>query len=347
MGVEGRLEAILDEFPVDVSSTKVVDVPGLDRARLYEVDLGSGLMPGDMGVDACYILDSEAGMTVACHPHLVGAELAELCLGCADDLWTSLRGLALLGDGDYSILNILRGSSGYRVSEASPPGTPVISVRTEYSEDGYRAHSDDSRRVRVTYSDLDSRGLGAPSTLIVPDTFATGRSAEAALTHLFGEGVEPERVVLYGFTAIPALERLGLLCAGWGVEMVTFSVCDITQLASNHYDMPVYGLDESLWESSGELRRLGSIIDVETLRRFMPRYIAGLDQPGDWSERHLDLFDGDGVVSGDVAGHLLKSIGLVESLVGLNSGQPWYDGWHGEIAEAELRRLRDALLGCS
>jgi hypothetical protein len=154
-------------------------------------------------------------------------------------------------------------------------------------------------------------------------------------------------VVLYGFTAIPALERLGLLCAGWGVELVSFSICDITQLASNHYDMPVYGLDESLWKSTGELRRLGSIIDMETLRRFMPHYVAGLDQPGDWSERHLDLFDGAGVVPGDVAGHLRKSIGLVESLVGLNSGQPWYDGWHGEIAEAELGLLREALRGYS
>jgi hypothetical protein len=162
LGVEGRLEAILDEFPVDVSSTQVLDVPGLD-------------------------------------------------------------------DASYAILNILRGSSGYRVSGAFPSDTPVVSVRTEYSEDGYRAHSDDSRRARVTYSDLDPRGLRASSTLIIPDTFATGRSAEAALTHLLGEGIEPERVVLYGFTAIPALERLGLLCAGWGVELVSFSICDVTQ----------------------------------------------------------------------------------------------------------------------
>jgi hypothetical protein len=343
LDVEGRLEAILDEFPVDVSSTKVVEVPGLDSAHLYEVDLGSALIPGDTGIDASYILDSEAGLTVACHPSLVGAELAELCLGCARDLWTSLKGMGLLGDGGYSILNILRGSSGYRVWEASPPETPVVSVRTEYSEDGYRAHSDDTRRVSVTYSDLNPRGLADSSAVIIPDTFATGRSAEAALVHLFDEGVVPDRVVLYGFTAIPALERLGLLCAGWGIELVSFSICDVTQLASNHYDMPVYGLDESLWESRGELRRLGSVVDVETLRRLLSRYVAGLDQPGDWSERHLDLFDGVGVVSGDVAGHLMKSIGLVESLAGLNSGQPWYDTWHGGIAEAELGRLREAL----
>ncbi len=36
-----------------------------------------------------------------------------------------------------------------------------------------------------------------------------------------------------------------------------------------------------------------------------------------------------------------------ESLVGMNSGQPWYDGWHGEIAEAELGLLREALRGYS
>ncbi len=343
---EGRLEVILDEFPLDVSSTEAVDMPGLrPGSRLYEVDVGaSSLLSRDVGRP--YIIASEAGMRVACHPHLVGAALAELCLDCAVDFRAALGGLGLIAGGGYAILNILRGSSGYRVSGAFPSDIPVVSVRTEYSEDGYRSHSDDSRRVRVTYSDL-VHGSDNPSTLIIPDTFATGRSAEAALSHLLGEGVEPERVVLYGFTAIPALERLGLLCAGWGVELVSFSICDITQLASNHYDMPVYGLDESLWESSGELRRLGSIVDMETLRRFMPRYVAGLDQPGDWSERHLDLFDGAGVVPGDVAGHLRRSIGLVESLVGLNSGQPWYDGWHGEIAEAELGLLREELRGYS
>jgi len=343
LGVKGRLDAILDEFPVDISSTERVDLRGLSDARLYEVDLGSGLMPGNVGVDACYILDSEAGQTIACHPHIVGQELEKLCLGCAGDFWASMGGLGLLGDGGHSILNILRGSSGYRVWEASPPGTPVISVRTEYNEDGYRAHSDDTRMVSVTYSDLDPRNPAGPSTIVIPDTFATGRSAEAALVHLFGEGAVPDRVVLYGFTAIPALERLGLLCAGWGVELVSFSICDVTQLASNHYDMPVYGLDESLWESRGELQRMGGIVDEETLTQLLPRYVAGLDQPGDWSERHLDLFDGVGVVSGDVAGHLRKSVGLVESLVGLNSGQAWYDGWHGGIAEAELGLLREAL----
>ena len=343
MGVEERLDAILDEFPVDVSSTKRVDLRGLGDTRLYEVDLGSDLMPGNVGVDACYILDSEAGQTIACHPHIVGEELEALCLGCAGGLWASLKGMKLIGGGGHSILNILRGSSGYRVWEASPSGTSVISVRTEYSEDGYRAHSDDTRMVSVTYSDLDPRNQAGFSTLVIPDTFATGRSAEAALAHLFGEGVVPDRVALYGFTAIPALERLGLLCAGWGVELVNFALCDITQLASNHYDMPVYGLDESLWESRGELRKMGSIVDADTLRQMLPRYVAGLDQPGDWSERHLDLFDGVGVVSGDVAGHLRKSIGLVESLVGLNSGQPWFDGWHGGIAEAELGMLKRAL----
>jgi len=345
-GVEGRLEVILDEFPLNVSSTEAVDVPRLrPGSRLYEVDVGAlSLISRDVGLP--YIIDSEAGIRVACHPHLVGAALVELCLDCAVDFRAALEGLGLIADGGYAILNILRGSSGYRVSGAFPSDAPVASVRTEYSEDGYRAHSGDSRMVEVTYSDL-VHGTDSPSTLIIPDTFATGRSAEAVLSHLFGEGVVPDRVVLYGFTAIPALERLGLLCAGWGVELVSFSICDITQLAANHYDMPVYGLDESLWESSGELRQLGSIVDVETLRRFMPHYVAGLDQPGDWSERHLDLFNGAGVVSGDVAGHLRKSIGLVESLVGLNSGQSWYDGWHEGIAEAELRRLREALLGFS
>jgi hypothetical protein len=179
--------------------------------------------------------------------------------------------------------------------------------------------------------------------LIVPDTYATGRSAEAALNRLFSSGLIPERVILYGFIAIPALVRLGEFCSREGIEMFSFAICDLTQLAFNNYDMPLYGFDESSHASTGRRIRLGSIVDMDTLDGMIPHYVAGLDQPGDWSERQVSLFNGYGMESGDVVGHLRKSTDLIKSCSELHSGEVWYDGFHEGIAMKELARLETVL----
>ena len=338
LDLEGLVGVVLGEFPVDVSSTEPVDIGG-DAARVFEVDPGrSPLIPVGANVGAPYILDTEAGREVACHPHIVGLELERLCLESARAFWGVLGGLGLCRLEESAVLHILRGGSGYMVADALPVKVPIVRVRTEYRGDGYRTHSDDGRRIKVTFSDFSS--WDRVSTLLVPDTYATGRSAEAALGELFASGFSPDRIVLYGFIAIPALLRLGALCSEGGVELFSFAICDIAQLAHNNYDMPLYGLDESFHTSTGGLRRLGSIVDLDTLRGLLPKYVAGLDQPGDWSERQRRLFNGFGDEAGDIVGHLRKSIGLIESLREMNSEQPWYDGFHDDIAEDELEKLR-------
>lgn len=339
--IEELLGVVMREFPVDVSSTEPLFVGGLN-GRLFEVDADrSPLIPTGAVVGAPYILETEAGRRVACHPHIVGGELERLCLEAARVFGKALVGLGLYDAEGSAILHILRGGSGYMVADALPERAPIVSVRTEYRGDGYRSHSDEERRIEVTFSDLS--GLGSVSTLLVPDTYATGRSAETALGELFASGLSLERVILYGFIAIPALMRLGALCVDAGAELFSFAICDIAQLANNNYDMPLYGLDESLYGSKGELRRLGSIVDLETLRRLLPSYVAGLDQPGDWSERHRRLFNGFSDEAGDIVGHLRKSIGLVESLRGVGSKQSWYSDFHDGIALDELARLRKTL----
>jgi len=316
-----------------------------EESKVFEVDVEvSPLIPSGVNLGRVFIVDSRAMREVACHPSIVGAPLEGLCLEGAGAFSRALVGLKLFDVGGSAVLHILRGAAGYRVADALPVAIPVISVRTEYREAGYRAHTDDARDISVTYRDypVDLR-LDSVSTLIIPDTFATGRSAEAALLDLMGSGLKPERIILYGFMAIPALARMGALCHREGMEMVSFAICDLTQLAHNNYDMPLYGFDESLHTSKGELGRLGSVVSLETLKGMLPLYVAGIDQPGDWSERQRDLFNGMGNESGDIKGHLLKSISLVESLREINSGQGWYDEFHDGIATHELTRLREAL----
>ncbi|MCW3992662.1 MAG: hypothetical protein NWE79_08120, partial [Candidatus Bathyarchaeota archaeon] len=275
--------------------------------------------------------------------HIVGEALEALSLDCAMDFIRAAKAVEVLEEG-LALLQILRGSSGYMLERVLPERVPIVSIRTEYVKVGYRQHGE-SERIDVTYRDYSrfAQEGGEVTTLLIPDTLATGRSAEAALNDVLGSGVDLERVVTYGFTAVPALLRLGDICSERGIELHGFSICDVSQLASNNYDMPVYGPDEGLFGSTGELRLMGSIIDVETLGRFLPRYVAGLDQPGDWSERQDQLFNGQGNESGDIAGHLRKSMGLIESLRTINSGQPWYGDVQDGVALRELDRLRETL----
>jgi hypothetical protein len=180
--------------------------------------------------------------------------------------------------------------------------------------------------------------------LLIPDTFATGRSAEAVLLYLFDEDVFPETILLYGFIAIPALERLGKICKDYGVKLVSFSICDLTQLASNNYDMPVYGLDESLYKSSEKLCRMGSILSLDTLIKFSYSYVPGLDQPGDWSERHNKLYNGRSFENGNILGHISKSIQLIKNLRAINSGQRWYTNRLDSLSLNEISKLEATYL---
>jgi len=322
-----RLDAILEEFPVDVSSTTSVKVQGLRKdTRVFKVDTKkSPLIPEGADVGEPFIIDTQPGREIACHPHLVGWELGVLCLDCAREFNRAIDGLSMMSRDGLAILHILRGAPGYRLAEVMQRRLPMLSVRTEYRQDGYRSHTD--REIGVTfrdYSALDSLE-GNVSTLLIPDTYATGRSAEAALKDLFNAGVEPSKMILYGFIAIPALIRLGALASEHGIELFSFA-------------------DESLYQAKGELSRLGSIVDAETLQGVLPSYVAGLDQPGDWSERHISLFDGHGGDEGDIVGHLRKSLGLIESLRGINSRQAWYDELQDSITLKEMEEIKKAML---
>jgi uracil phosphoribosyltransferase len=344
LDLDSRLEKIRDEFPIDVSSTRQIRVEGLrNDTKVFRVKTqDSPLIPEEAHVGQAYILDTTSGKEIACHPHIVGENLQKLCHDSAIEFHQTLQHLDLIEKGKTAILQILRAGLGYMAAEVFQEGTPTINIRGEYFQNGYRAHSEDGRRVRVTYSDYSSKELSLQQadTLIIPDTFASGRTAQATLNSLLDEGFKPGKIILYGFIAIPALAILGKTCLKNKIDMFSFSICNITQLAHNNYDMPLYGLDESLYDSNKQLRGLGSIVDITTLRRFLPSYVSGLDQPGDWSERQTSLFDGSGSVRGDIIRHLDNSIRLIASLRKLNSTQLWYDEKHDEIARRELNQLR-------
>lgn len=337
-----ELSVLEQEFPLDLESTKVQPAAGLGKeAKLYRVR-SSKLIPGEAYTGDTYIIDTAAGRTIAYQPHIVDEELKALCKEAARGFVAAAEDIGVLEPEEAGIMHILRAGTGYMVADAMPIHIPILDVRTQYEEEGYRDHSDDPRRLRVSYRSYPKR-IEEVKSLVIPDTYATGRSAEAALLDLIAKGFKPETVILYGFIAIPALVRIGGLCEGQGIGLKCFAICDIPQLAHNHYDMPVYGLDESLHAATGETGRLGSIVDAATLEKLIPGYVPGMDQPGDWSERQSHLFNGLKREQGNIRGHLEKSIALIERLTALSRGERWYTGVHEAAAEKELDALRQTL----
>ncbi len=90
---------------------------------------------------------------------------------------------------------------------------------------------------------------------------------------------------------------------------------------------------KSYWEETGKIRELGSIVDIETLDRFLPEFIPGSDQPGDWSNRQTTIYTTkERSEKGEIKIHLQKSIKLVNSLFKISNFEPWQQ----KIAEKEL-----------
>lgn len=332
------LDLIREQFPLDTKSTTKLALSTIkSTTRVYSVNtMGSPLVKEDLG--DCYILDTPEAQLIASHPHIVGTELEALCLTTANEFKSMITELELIGDSN-GVLHILRGSSGYMIDTVYPE-LPLINVRTMYTNDGYRSHSDDSRRIEVTYNDYSGQKL---DTLIVPDTYATGRSLEAALLALNTAGLKPSTLIIYGYIAIPGIRRLHRLCETIGCHLVTVALCDITQLAANNYDMTIFGPDEHLFKQTGELNKLGSIVGKETLDEMAHNFIPGLDQPGDWSERQTSLFNGHGMEPGNIRDHLTKSIAFIEELETINQSQVWYNSRIQTLTQNELTKLRETL----
>ena len=328
------IDILLDFFPLEIDSSEEINIPFKKKhISIFNIP-ESHLLSSYEG--ELRILDTLEARQVACRPHIVGKELGQKCSILAKDFIRFARSQGEL-DEKVGILHILRAGAGYMVHKAIE--APILRVRTHYKSESYRDHLE-NRRIEVIYRDYPDE---TPETLIIPDTFATGRSSETAIMDLLQKGHYPEKIILYGFIAIPALERISKICKYEQIELSSYAICNITQLAFNNYDMPAYGLDESYNDSTGETRKLGSIIPESTLENFVPDYIPGMDQPGDWSERQPELYNGQYMEKGDIRKHLRKSVSLIKRLRKISRDTEWYLPIMDEAAKRELKALKNTL----
>ena len=305
-----------------------------------------------------FIVETESGREIACHPHVVGKRLEVLCLRAAREAVKAMRQLSDLRKeavDDAVVVHVLRAGPGYRVLEAireEEPELPLaeVSIRPRYVKPSFRDH-ESVAKLEVLHSDFRQLPHDSEIALVVPDTLATGRTVVVSLERTLAEvgraGSSVCRLIVYGFISAQGLKVVADFAASQGIQASFFCVGNVTDLAYNGYDMPLYGLDESRWSKRKELSKLAAIVDESTLQKYLPEYVPGLDQPGDWSSRQTKLFTGLSWKPGDITEHLRHNRDVIQTLRTLSKGQPWFKPWHEDVFRKELEAIERVLTDLS
>lgn len=337
---EKDIDTIISCTGIDVSRTRPVKIPGIStETRVYKVDI-------DLPVGEVYIIDTPAGTRLASMPEIVGLELEKTALEAADEAAKFFEQI-FEGRDNVLLLHVLRASSGYMLNVAMEKRmkTENIYVRVRYDESSYRDH--EGRKARAIYTKA-GKLMGNSYIIVVADTIATGNSVIEALRRtikvLNFKDVKLKDAYLYGFMSLEGIKNIASFLSKQNLSRVVFlAIQDITPLSVNKYDMPLYGIDEPAYSEKKEKRRLGSIVDKATLKRMLPLYYPGMDQPGDWSERQCKLFNGFFYERGDIEGHLKRSLEMLEKLREIQKGEEWYREWHEQIYKERVEGIKKVL----
>jgi len=323
-----RAKEVIDTFGVKTDVCRRVEEEFLGKdARLFKVDID---VPGQV-----YLLDSQEGVEIASQPELVGSDLSAKALALAEKASRIL--VHMIKDDQTVFLHVLRGSPGYMLHEALRRHN--ANIREIYIRISSHAVPGESS---VTYGSLGE----IPSMIenvIVADTVATGQTLESAFKYLvkIGElkGLRFKRVFIYGFLSEPGVKKVATFLDSLDVESVFIGIEDLSALASNNFDMPLYGLDLDLPGKNP----LGGTTDTSILEKMIDYYFPGLDQPGDWSERQCILFTGESMEHGRIREHLEKTLVRLEASKNKLSDYGWYPEWLERVYETRKRRLEEAL----
>jgi hypothetical protein len=329
-----RTEEVVKNFKVNVNSTEPLSIKTIKKeSKVFLVK--ENIFPN------LYIIYTQEGKEIACHPSIVGKQLSELSLKAAIEATHVIKSLINLNENAIVFEHVLRAGPGYNLHNAFKLGGikfMEVFIRPKYEIKSYRQHR--VRKLKIIYRDFKNLPKNEEITLIKPDTEATGNTARASIIEAIRESETKnsriDKVILYGFISLPALNNLRKISKKFSFDLITFSIGNVTPLAYNKYDMPVYGVDESYYKAKGKIKKLGCITDFQILKRYLPIYVPGLDQPGDWSARQDVLFTGSGYEEVDPREHLTNSINLIESLMRISN----FEDWQKKIAERELCKLR-------
>jgi hypothetical protein len=315
----------------------VRELETVDGGVLYRAEVDA---PGDV-----LILDTDSGLRIAAEPELVGLRLESEALQAARAAAQAIARRLTLDS--VIFLHVLRASRGYMLLEALQEAgysTSEAFIRVVYPSAPTGSHVSASPSVVLARAEELPKG---PASLVVADTVATGRTLVAALGFLLElaefKGARVGEVHVYGFLSEAGVRRVAEFLQREGVEKVHFyAIQDLTALASNEYDMPLYGPDLPR-HKSGRRATLGGVAAERTLERMLPHYFPGMDQPGDWSERQCVLYNGEGYERGRVREHLERSLRALDELLEAAREYPWYGDWVDRIYVKRRQALLQAL----
>jgi hypothetical protein len=342
-----NIEAIIEEYNIDIGSTQPVKCKTLDdSARIFKVHK-SNL------TENLFIIETVPGKAIACHPHIVGARLKSLAFEAALEAAKAINELTGLHKVNPKFIvfeHVLRAAPGYELNTAFKQlnqGRPYreVWIRPLHERPSYRDHDHEEQSpLKIVYEDFDALPRDDEITVLKPDTEATGRTGQLSIERLVERseevGSKVRKLILYGFISAPALKLICQTTQKYGIELFAFSIGNITDLACNGYDMTLYGVDESYWKATGKIKKLGSIVDIETLTRYLPEFVPGLDQPGDWSNRQAQVYvTKEKTEPGLINEHIQNSIEILESLMGTSD----FKAWQTKIARKELQLLQASL----
>ncbi|MFP3417195.1 MAG: hypothetical protein RXO71_02730 [Nitrososphaeria archaeon] len=281
-----------------------------------------------------FVIDSQEGREIACYPQILGEEFERLNYKLAKRFIEFLDREGVFSE-RIMMQHVLRASLGYKVYDVlKEKGIGFINSwsRPLYKYVSFRKHL--QRELTMTYDDPPTLPSGE-YVVLKPDTEATGNTSLFVLDNLFrkcsSSGCKIKKVIFYGFISDKAIKVLEEYLKGRGVEGVYYAIENITPLAENGYDMPLYGLDESRYEKDGTKSKLAASVPEEVLNNMLECYYPGMDQPGDWSERQVRLFDGREWKDVDPKVHAQRSLNVLEKLREISKDEEWYDSVHENI----------------
>ena len=284
--------------------------------------------------DNQFVVDSQEGREIACYPQILGEEFESLNYKLAKRFVDFLERESLFSE-KILMQHVLRASLGYKVYDAlRDKGINFINSwsRPLYKYVSFRKHV--QRELTMTYDEPQWLPAGE-YVVLKPDTEATGNTSLFVLDNLFKKcalsGCRIKKVVFYGFISGKAIKVLEDYLHRNQVEGVYYAIENITPLAENGYDMPLYGLDESRYEKDGSKVKLSASVPEEVLDKMLGCYYPGMDQPGDWSERQVKLFDGKEWKEVDPKVHAQRSLTVLEKLREISKGEVWYDQIHEDV----------------
>jgi hypothetical protein len=340
------VDSIIQEYGIKVESTKLVK---LNKARLSK---DTRIFEVEHSSLHAYIIDTPMTRRVACHPHVVGDELEGLVSQAAERSLPPIFELSEVNEksSDSGVVfeQILRAAPGYQLHQAATKTIPdsfrTVYIRPRYTHTSYRDHDGMiQRQLNIVYEDFSLLPAGKKISIIMQDTVASSRSAEisiqAAIERCERVNSRIEKWILYGFISLEGLKLLDKLAQSHDIPMIAFAMGNLTAMCANNYDMPLFGVDEWFWQKEHSIRRVGALVDTTTLTDYIQEFIPGSDQPGDWSARQTQLFNGRTYESGNIRGHLENSIRLIKSLIEIGN----LNNWQKQLAATELNQLNKKL----